>query len=329
LAATLLALTLATGASAADTAINFSLDFRFEGPSAPFLLPLDKGYYRAEGLAVTVEQATGSAETIERVASGGYDMGFADINALITFRDSNANAPKAVFVVYNRPAYAIIGRKSRGIAQPKDLEGKVLGAPALDRAAMQWPIFAQVNGVDAGKVTIENVGFPVREPMLAAGQIDAITGLSFFSFIDLKDKGVPVDDIVVLMMADYGVELYGSAIIVNPAFAAAHPEAVKAFLRAFAKGLKETVKAPASAVDSVLKRNDAAKKPIELERLGMAIRDNIATPEVKANGYGGIERARLAAAIAQLGLTYKFRAKPNPEDVFDASYLPAAAERRY
>jgi NitT/TauT family transport system substrate-binding protein len=329
LAAIVLAALLVSNAGAADLAINFSLDFQFEGPSAPFLLPLDKGYYKAEGLAVTVDQATGSRETIERVASGAYDMGFADINALISFRDDNANAPKAVFMVYNRPAYAIIARKSRGVGTPKDLEGKILGAPVLDRAAIQWPIFARENGIDVAKVTVENVGFPLREPMLAAGQIDAITGLSFSSFIDLKDKGVPVDDIAVLLMADYGVKLYGSAIIVNPAFAAAHPDAVKSFLRAFVKGLKDTVKSPAAAVDSVLKRNEAARKPVELERLGMAIRDNIVTPEVKANGYGAIEHARFAAAIDQLGLAHKFRAKPAPEDIFDNSYLPAEAIRKF
>ena len=204
---------------------------------------------------------TGSLEPINRVASGTYDMGFADINSLIKFRDANPEAPvKAVFMVYNRPPFAVIGRKSRGITTPKDLEGKKLGAPAADGAFAQWPIFVQANGIDAAKVTIENVGFPVREPMLAAGQVDAITGLSFSSFINLKDKGVPVDDIVVLLMADYGVDLYGNAIIVNPKFAAEHPEAVKGFLRAFLKGLKETVTSPATAVDAVLKRNDAPRR---------------------------------------------------------------------
>ncbi len=172
-------------------------------------------------------------------------MGFADINSLIKFRDANPKAPvKAVFMVYNQPPFAVIGRKSRGITTPKDLEGKKLGAPAADGAFAQWPIFVKVNGIDASKVTIENVGFPVREPMLAAGQVDAITGSSFSSFIDLKDKGVPVDDIIVLLMADYGVDLYGNAIIVNPKFAAEHPDAVKGFLRAFLKGLKEVVKRP-------------------------------------------------------------------------------------
>jgi NitT/TauT family transport system substrate-binding protein len=330
LALALLLAAIPAGGVAAETWVSFSLDFKIEGPSAPFVLALDKGYYKAEGLNVSIEEASGSLETIARVASGTYDMGFADINALIKYRDVTVNAPKAVFMVYNRPPFAVIARKSRGIAKPKDLEGKIIGAPALDNANAQWPIFAKATGIDASKVTTENVGFEVREPMLAAGQVDAITGLSFSSFIDLKDKGVPADDIVVLLMADYGVESYGSAIIVNPKFAAAQPDAVKGFLHAFVKSLKETVKSPATAIGSVLSRNDGAKRPVELERLRMAIRDNIATPEVKANGYGGIDHARFAAAINQLSQAYRFRSvKPKPEDVFDGSFLSTAAERKF
>jgi NitT/TauT family transport system substrate-binding protein len=330
LASAMFLATMLTGAATAETAIKFSLDFSFEGPSAPFLLPLDKGYYKAEGLDVGIDTAANSLEPISRVASGAYDMGFGDINSLIKFRDANPSMPiKAVFVLYNRPPFAIVGRKSRGISTPKDLEGKKLGAPALDAAYAQWPIFVQANGIDASKVTIENIGFPVRNPMLAAGQLDAITGYAFSSYVNLKDRGVPVNDITVLLMADYGVQLYGNAIMVNPKFAAEHHGAVKGFLRAFVKGLKETVKQPATAVDSVLRRNDLAKKDVEIERLKIAIRDNIVTPEVKANGYGGIDSARFERAIDQIALTYKFKTgKPKPDDIFDASYLPPAADRK-
>jgi NitT/TauT family transport system substrate-binding protein len=325
--AILLAPTL-TGAAAAQTPIKFSL-FRFEGPVAPFLVALDKGYFKAEGLDVSFDTAPGSLEPIDRVASGDYDMGIADINTLIKLRDVNPGVPvKAVFMVYNRPPFAVIGRKSRGINTPKDLEGKKLGAPTQDAAFAQWPIFVQANGIDASKVTIENVSFPVREPMLAAGQVDAITGYSFSSFVNLKEKGVPVNDLSVLLMADYGVSLYGNAIMVSPKFAAEHPDAVKAFLRAFVKGLKETIKSPASAVDSVLKRNEAATKNIELERLTMAIRENIVTPEVKTNGFGAIDNERFERAIGQIALTYKFKVKPKTDDIFDASYLPPAADRK-
>jgi NitT/TauT family transport system substrate-binding protein len=326
----LLAATLVSGATAAETKITFSLDRDFEGPSAIFLLPLDKGYYKAEGVNLSIDAGKNTFEAIKRVASGDYDMGFADINALIKFRDANPKTPvKAVFMVYNRPAYAVIGRKSRGINTPKDLEGKKLGATAGGLAFEQWPVFAKVNGIDAAKVTIENIGLPVRDPMLAAGQVDAIAGLAFSSYIDLKDKGVPVDDLAVLLMADYGVKLYGSAIIVNPKFASEHQDAVKGFLRAFVKGLKKTVASPAAAIGFVLERADGASKNLELERLKMVIKDNIVTPEVKANGYGGIEEARFEAALDQLAIAYKFKSvRPKPDAIFDDSFLPPAEERK-
>jgi NitT/TauT family transport system substrate-binding protein len=291
---------------------------------------LDKGYFKAEGLDVTIDSAAGSLEPINRVASGTYDMGFGDINSLIKFRDANPNNPiKSVFMVYNKPAFSVVSRKSRGVTNPKDLEGKTLGAPAADGAYAQWKIFVQANNIDAAKVKIENVGFPVREPMLQNGQVDAITGFSFSSFINLKSMGVPVEDIVVMLMADYGVNLYGNTIMVNPKFAADNPDAVKGFLRAFVKGLKDTVKDPSTAVDSVIRRNDIAKKPVELERLKMALDANIVTPEVKKNGYGAVDQDRLSQAIDQIALTYEFKnGKPKAADAFDSSFLPTVADRK-
>jgi NitT/TauT family transport system substrate-binding protein len=315
--------------AAAEAPVRFALGLKFEGPSAPFLVGLDKGYYRAEGLDVTFDNAAEPVDIIKRVAAGDVAMGFGDTNLLIKFRDQNPKMPvAAVFMGYNRPAYAIVTRKSRGVTHPKDLEGKRLGAPETDSAFGAWKIFTKANGIDAAKVTIDNVSFPVREPMLAAGQVDAVTGYSFSSYITLKDRGVPIDDIVVLLMADYGVDLYGNAIIVNPKFAAERPEAVKGFLRAYLKGLKETARNPAGALDSVVKRNEDANKATELERLRMALKDNILTPEVKQNGLGGIDAARFDKAVDQIALTYNFKAKPKTSDIFDPSFLPPEADRK-
>jgi NitT/TauT family transport system substrate-binding protein len=330
LAVAALALVVALPA-AAQTNVKFSLDGRLEGPAGLFLFPHDRGYYRAAGLEVTVDEAaSGTAtESITRVASGAYEMGFADINALIKYRDHNPSAPvKAVFMVYNKPPYAVLGRRSRGVTEPKNLEGKKLGAPTTSSTFAQWPLFAKLNGIEISKVTIENIATPVRAPMLAAGQLDAVLGFSFRIYVDLKDRGVPVDDVVLLPMANYGLKLYGNAIIVNSKFAAEKPEAVKAFLHAFLKGMKETIRRPADAVESIVKRDDAAKREVELERLRMAIRDNILTPEVRADGFGAVAATRMEESIEQIALTYTFKAKPKPEDIFDASFLPPAAERK-
>jgi NitT/TauT family transport system substrate-binding protein len=318
-----------TAPARAQIPLKFSLDARAEGPAALFLVPQDKGYFRHEGLEVTIDDGTTPIEPITRVASGAYEMGFADINALIKYRDQNPSAPvKAVFMVYNKPPFAVVSRKSRGITEPKQLEGKKLGAPPSGSTFHQWPLFAKLNDVEVSKVTIEQIGLPVRAPMLAAGQLDAALGYSFRVYVDLKDRGVPVDDIVLLLMGNYGLKLYGSAIIVNSKFAVEKPEAVSGFLHAFTKGLKEASRNPAAAVETVLKREDVAKKEVELERLRMALRDNIVTPEVRANGFGTIDPLRLEESINQIGLAYAYKAKPKVEDIFDGTFLPPTPERR-
>jgi NitT/TauT family transport system substrate-binding protein len=317
------------GAAHAETEIKLALDERLEGPAAFFILPQDRGYFRAEGLDVALEEGTSGLEAIARVASGSAEIGFADINALIRYRDQNPTAPvKAVFMLFNKPPFAIVGRKSRGISDPKSLEDKKLGAPPAGATYDQWPIFAKLNAIDPAKVAIERISVPVRAPMLAAGQLDAVLGYSYRVYVDLKDRGVPMEDVVLLPMADYGLSLYGSAVIVNAKFAAEKPELVAGFLRALVNGLKDTIKSPAAAVDALLKRDDLGNRAVELERLRMLLKDNILTPEVRTDGLGTVDNARLAAAINQIGLTYAFRAKPKASDIFDPAFLPPAAERK-
>lgn len=317
----------AAGAGATD--IDFALDWKFEGPAAPYLMAMERGYYEEEGLNVSIDSGSGSLEAIPRVASGTYQLGFADVNSLIKFRDQNPDsAPvKAIMMTYDAPPFAIVARRSLGVETPTDLEGKTLGAPATDGAYAQWPIFVEANGIDADAVTIDNVGFPVREPMLAQGDVDAITGFSFSSYINLKSKGTPEEDIVVMLMSDYGVDLYGNAIIVNPTFAEENPEAVEAFVRATLRGWRETIADPEAAVQYVLQHNTVAREAVELERLEMTIADNILTDYVLENGMGDIDEERMANAIEQIGLTYDYSNKPGVDDIFTDAFLPAADER--
>jgi len=329
LAAFVAALLLSGAAFAQKTIpVRFALDWRFEGPAAPYLVAIDKGYYKAEGLDVTIDPGTGSVEGINRVASGAYDVGFADINILVKYRDNPRNLPvKMVMMVYDTPAFSIVTLKKTGIAKPKDLEGKILGAPAGDGAWAQWPIFVQANKIDADKVKVENVGFPVREPMLAQGKVDAITGFWFSSYMNLKAQGIPSDEIVVLHMRDWGLDLYGNGIIANPDFMRFNPKAVQGFVRGTIKGIQETLRDPDGAIESVMKRNQIAKRDVELERLKLSLQRNFVSPDVRKNGVGAVDMKRLERSIEQIGLTFQYTNKPKPGDIFTAQYLPAKEQR--
>ena len=140
------ALAAAGVAAEAQTAMPFALDWKFEGPSAPYFVAVDKGYFADAGLEVEISAGQGSLDAIPKVATGAFPVGFADINSLIKFLDQNPGAPvTAVMMIYDKPPFAIVGRKSLGIEEPADLEGKVLGAPPPDGAWAQFPIFAAEN----------------------------------------------------------------------------------------------------------------------------------------------------------------------------------------
>jgi NitT/TauT family transport system substrate-binding protein len=310
------------------TAIRFSFGRPIDASAAPFVLAMADGLFGSEGLAVTTHIANGSPDAIAQVAAGTSDLALVDINALIRFR-GKPNAPhvRAVFVLFNTAPYAVIARKSRGIHALSDIEGKTLGVAEGDLSIGLWPALARHNGITSASVKQEHFGPAVREPMLSAGQVDAVSGFSYLAAVNLRDRGVPADDLAVFRYADYGCEAYGFAVIVNPAFAAAQPEAVKGFLRAMVAGTQRAIEQPKRAVDEVVGRMDGGTSELELERLRTLIHDNFLTAEVQRNGIGGIDPARLERSIDQIAEGFKFQKRPSATDIFDDTFLPPLGGR--
>jgi NitT/TauT family transport system substrate-binding protein len=309
-------------------AIRFSLDRPINAGAAPFVMASADGLFSSQGLTVTTDIASGSPEAIARVAAGTSEFALVDINELIRFRGrSDAPPVKAVFVLFNTSPYAIIARKSRSIRALSDIEGKTLGVAEGDLSIRLWPALARQNGIKIASVKQSKISAAVREPMLSAGQVDAVAGFTYLSAVNLRDRGVPADDLAVLRYADYGCEAYGFAVIVNPAFAASKPEAVRGFLRAVMAGTHTAIKEPGRAADEVVSRMDDGSRELELERLRTVISDNILTGEVKRNGIGGVDPARLERSIDQIAEDFKFGKRPSAADIFDDSFLPPLGGR--
>jgi NitT/TauT family transport system substrate-binding protein len=321
-----LAFSLST-AHAQSTPIKFQLDWRFEGPSALFLTPAGKGYFKDAKLDVTIDAGNGSGGAVTRVASGTYDMGFADIAALMEFHANNPDAPNkpvAVMMVYNNTPASVLALKKSGITTIADLNGKKLGAPVFDAGRRSFPIFAKVNKVTGVEWT--SMDPPLRETMLARGDVDAITGFTFTSLLNLEARGVKADEVTVLPYASHGVRLYGNAVIASPKFIKDNPAAVKAFLLAFTKGAKEAMANPKAAIEFVKARDGIINTELETRRFQLAIDTAINSADARSEGFGKVVPGRLSLMASQVSDAFNTKSRVNPDAVWTASFLPSAAE---
>jgi NitT/TauT family transport system substrate-binding protein len=321
------ALGLGLQAHAQTTPIKFQLDWRFEGPAALFLTPAAKGYFKEAKLDVTIDAGNGSGGTVTRVASGAYDMGFADLAALMEFHANNPDAPNkpvAVMMVYNDTPASVMALKKSGIKSPADLSGKKLGAPVFDAGRRAFPIFAKANNVSNVQWTAMDP--PLRETMLVRGDIDAITGFTFTSLLNLEARGAKIEDVVVLPYPQFGVKLYGNVVIASPRMVKENPAAIKAFLQAFAKGAKEVIANPAAAINDVKARDGIINVAMETRRLQMAIDTVINSPNARAEGFGQVNGPRLTLMASQVSDAFNTKTRVNPDVIWNGSFLPTAAE---
>ncbi|MFK0384525.1 ABC transporter substrate-binding protein [Agrobacterium sp. NPDC090273] len=321
--------TFATAAVAqAETNIKLVLNWKYQGPQGLLFLAEDKGYFKEEGLDVTMDQGNGSGAAVPLVANGAYDMGFGDINALIEFAAKKPeDAPVGVFMMYNQPPFTIAVKADSPIKSPADFAGHTLGGAANDGALKLFPAFCSISKTDCSKVEVTNMQPNLREQMLMKGQVDGVFG--YVNTIRFSAKLIGVDpdkEIRFIKYGDYGMDLYSNAIIVSKSFLKENPEAIKGFLRALNRSIKDAIKDPEAAVASVKTRESLLKTDVERERFDATIADEMAHPEVAKVGLGDVDEARLAKSIDILVNANGLPRTPAVGEVFDRSFLPAKTE---
>ncbi len=318
--------------SGADTqakrSIKVNPSWLLQGDNAPLTMAIQKGYFSGKGLDVKIERGFGSADTLAKVASGQFEIGFGDLYSMIEFNAKNPNDQLvAVALPYNKSPFSIVTLKKNNINDLKALEGKKLGAPAGDAPRKVFPVLSQQAGIKADGVEWVTMEPKLREAFLIKGDVDAVSGFVTTIVPSLAKAGTKAEDLNIFYYTDSGLDLYGNAIIVKKSFLQQNPDVVKGFLAAYVQGFQDTIKDPNAGLESVVKAGDSLMDAnSEKMRLKIALERLYITSEVDQVGIGGADISRLEKSIQQVSKGFSLEA-PKVDQVFDGSFLPPKEQR--
>ena len=313
----------------AQTKIKMVLNWKYQGPQAWFFIAQDRGYFKAEGLDVEIDQGEGSSAPIAKIAAGAYTAGFGDINAAIDFASRRpADAPVGVYMIYNTPPFTIAVKANGPIKSPKDLEGRTIGGPANDGALKLFPAFSKVAKFDAGKVSVSNMAPNLREQMLLRGQVDGVFGFINTIWFSALLVGIdPAKDLRFINYGDHGMDLYSNTILFSRNFVRDNPKAVEGFIRALNRAVKDVIANPEAGMDAVMKREPLLKRDLEKDRLFATLKQEMSHPEIAKIGFGDIDVERMKRAISIVVESNQLPRTPAVEEIFNRSFLPPMADR--
>lgn len=309
-------------------AIKFSQGWLFQATQAQFPLAAEKGYWKSEGLDVTVDRGAGSATSVQRVVSGAYDLAYADMGTVIKWNLENPGREiQAVYIAEDGFPLVAVALKKSGIAKPKDLEGRRMGAPSFDGGRQMFPVFAKVNGIDTSKIVWISMDANLREQMLARGEVDAITGFITSAVPSLNALGVKTADLTVMRYDAYDLNGHGNAVIATREFIEKNPKTVAAFVKGLNRGMKHLVAQPADAIAALKTRDPLINTGVETQRLSLYIKELLLTRNVRENGFSAVYPPKLLREIDSVAAAFGARSTVTPASVYTDRFLPPQAER--
>src|SRR3954467_2688181 len=285
---------LSTAAQAQERDVKFVLDFISLGRHAPWYVALGKGYFKDEGLNVTIMPSKGTADAIRTVATGGAELGFIDIPSLVA-SGSAGSAVKIVAANYQKPPYCIFTlNPGANVTEPKQMAGLELGSSTASFVPKIWAAFMEMNGVDSKTMKVVNIDGAARGPMRAARKVSAI---DVFVMSDPSiRRAIPDAKPVCLFAGDFGLEIYSNSIGVQEAFLKQNPDVVKKFVRASLRGWKDAFDNPEEAAKIQVQYVKALDPQIIVEEITI-LRRVALTDEVKKNGFGTATMDRMKSTV--------------------------------
>lgn len=304
------------------TKITFSLDFIPLGRHAPWYAAVAQGYYKDEGLDVSIVPSHGTAQTIQAIESGTVQIGFTDVPSLILARAKGAKL-KMVAVNYQKAPYAIFSlKKGADVTQTKQLEGLTLGSGAGSFTPKIIRGFMKERGLNPSSLKISNIAPSARASALLSKKVPSI---EFYVMAKPGLEGAARakhEELRTFLLADHGLKLYSNGIVTTDAYLAKHPEIVKGFVRASLRGWRFALRHPKKAVEDEIKFVPSLN--LEKSVGEVAVDRNLAvTPDTKKHGLGWISPAKMKSSLEFISKNVGLGgAKVKASDIYSTGFLP-------
>jgi NitT/TauT family transport system substrate-binding protein len=317
-----------TGANAQDkglTKVIWSLDFIPLGRHAPWYAALGEGYFREEGLDVSIIPGQGTAQAVQAIESGTAQLSFVDLPSIVLARANGAKV-KMLAVNYEKSPYAVFSLSTgANVTTPKQLEGLTLGSGAGSFTPKIIQGFMAQRGLDPSKLVISNVAPPARASALLTRQVPAI---EFFVMarpgLELGAKDAKAE-LRTLLLANEGLDLYSNGIVATDAYIAKNPDVAKRFVRAALRGWKFALENPGKAAEHQI-RSIPSLKPDAITAELAVVRELALTPAVNANGFGWFDPEKMQANLdfvaKYIGISGTV---PKAADLYATGFLPTPA----
>lgn len=310
---------LFAGAPAGAQTVNLGLDWVILGQHTPYMVALEKGYWKQAGLDVNVTRGWGAADAVKRLVAGGSDVAFADSGALVIARAKGGTA-KIVAVLYGKGPHAIYSRKKTGILQPKDLEGKTIGAPPGDGIRAVFPAFARHVGIDTAKVKWIDVDPAAKTPMVMADKIHSATNFVFDGVIWRKVTAAE-GGVNEMFFANYGFKVYGNGLMARDEWIAGKGDLVRKVTHGTVQAYQFTLDNPEEAARIYTKYHTTVDLA-SVRGVMPIMKEIVLTPEAKAKCIGWIDDATMAGTAKVMLEAYNVKEPVRVEDTYTRAFLP-------
>jgi len=314
----LAAVLLAAAPARAEDKVQFRLNWILYGFHTPFYLGLERGYYKDEGIELTIGEGQGSVRAVQTVGAKGDTFGLSDGGSVIAAVSKGAPV-KSVMAITNSSPYAIAVRNDAGIKTLKDLEGKTIASAPGEAGLALLPALLKRNGVDGDKVKILRVEGAGKMVAIAEKRVEAIeSGLDNQS-LTLAAQGIAITD---FGYAAHGVNTVGLTIQTNRDTLTGNPDLVRRFVKATTRSFDAAMKEPDASIKAGQKVKPDLDTALSLAQLKVGI-GLIKSPASKDLPLGQFAAKDWADTVELMKTYQDLQTDMKPEEFYTNDFVAA------